>query len=45
MERINSESLESEEISELIEEWKEIKEELREPCFILLNANNGLTFM
>ena len=45
MERVNQESLESEEIRELVAEWKGIKEELREPCFILLNANNCLTFM
>lgn len=45
LERVNQESLQSEEIAGLVEEWKEIKEELREPAYILWHENNVLTFM
>jgi len=45
VERVNEESVRSEEIKGLVEEWKEIKEDLREPCSILWHENNWIRFV
>jgi hypothetical protein len=45
LERQNNEGIKSEEITDLINEWKEIKDDLREPGYILWHENNCLTFM
>ena len=42
---MNEEAIESEEIRGLVEERKEIKEELREPCSILWHENNRIIFV
>lgn len=44
VERVNGETVRSERIRGLVAEWKEIKEWLREPCFIVFHANNSITF-
>lgn len=44
IERINNEKIKSSEISQLVQQYQQIKEELREPCFITYNENNIIQF-
>ncbi|CAG8827922.1 8547_t:CDS:2, partial [Racocetra persica] len=44
IENLNKETLKSEEISQLVQQYKEIKDELREPCYITYHENNVIQF-
>lgn len=44
IEKINQEKIKDSRINELVEEYKKIKEELREPCYIIYHENNVLLF-